>query len=564
MILRLPLPVATMRVEELDVKELLEFDAGAGLIRFAGRRALIFDATALGLLRRDLITRLGLTAARTALTRFGFAHGWRLAEALEGQCPWETPEDWCRAASFLPALGGMYRLEPGTPGPLSMEGLCIHGSYEAEQHVAHLGRSEHAVCWALCGLVSGYLSRASGKDIFVLEDRCEGRGEAHCRLLGKTREEWGEAWARGLRGFPPGDPEGWLDDCLHQVIGELRQAEDRLRDRRPAPVPVVPKGEDWRGMIARSAPMRRLLDLTRRIAKVDSTLLITGESGTGKERVARLVHEASSRAGGPFIAVNCGAITETLLESELFGHVRGAFTGAVAERTGLFEAANGGTLLLDEVGEVTPAMQVKLLRVLQEREVRRVGDSQSRSIDVRVIAATNRELAVEMAEGRFRKDLYYRLNVVELHVPALRERREDLLPLARVLLAEAALRLNRPASGLSPRAADQLLRYPWPGNVRELENAMERAVALAQGHLTEFEDLPEEVRQAVPRPALAQPARSLGEIEKDYILAVLERNGGNQARTAGELGIGSATLYRKLKSYGLSRERPPSGLLRRV
>ena len=551
-----------MRVEDLDVKELFEFDPAAGFIRFAGKRALVFDATAVGLLRRDLITRLGLPAARTALTRFGFAHGWRLAEALEDQCPWENPEDGCRAASILPALSGMYRLEAGTSGPLAQEGLCIRGSYEAEQHVAHLGRSEHAVCWALCGLVSGYLSRVSGQDLFVLEDRCEGRGEAHCRLLGKTREAWGEAWA--LRGFPPGDPAAWLDDCLHQVIGELRLAEDRLRDRRPSPAPPVPKGEDWRGMIARSAPMRRLLDLTRRIAKVDSTLLITGESGTGKERVARLVHEASSRAGGPFIAVNCGAITETLLESELFGHVRGAFTGAVTERAGLFEAANGGTLLLDEIGEVTPAMQVKLLRVLQEREVRRVGDSQSRSIDVRVIAATNRELALEMAEGRFRKDLYYRLNVVELHVPALRERREDLLPLARVLLAEAALRLNRPASGLSPRAADQLLRYPWPGNVRELENAMERAVALAQGHLTELEDLPEEVRQAVPRPTLAQPAKSLGEIEKDYILAVLDRNGGNQARTAGELGIGSATLYRKLKAYGGSRQRPPSELLRRV
>jgi len=307
------------------------------------------------------------------------------------------------------------------------------------------------------------------------------------------------------------------------------------------------------GMIVRSPAMRQLIDLAQRVARVDSTVLISGESGTGKERVARLVHNASSRAPGPFVAVNCGAITETLLESELFGHVKGAFTGAMQERPGLFESANGGTLLLDEVGEVSPAMQVKLLRVLQEREIRRVGESTSRSIDVRVIAATNRELSQEIAEGRFRKDLYYRLHVVELTVPPLRRRREDLLPLARALLAEAAARLGRPVSGLSLRAADQLLRYAWPGNVRELENAMERAVALAHEVHADLEDLPEEVRQALPVQPATSPVKPLEAIERDYILAVLEINAGNQARTAQQLGIGSATLYRKLKSYGLTR-----------
>jgi transcriptional regulator with PAS, ATPase and Fis domain len=307
------------------------------------------------------------------------------------------------------------------------------------------------------------------------------------------------------------------------------------------------------GLVARSPAMRQLIDLAQRVARVDSTVLISGESGTGKERVARLVHNASVRAPGPFVAVNCGAITETLLESELFGHVKGAFTGAMQERPGLFESANGGTLLLDEVGEVSPAMQVKLLRVLQEREIRRVGESISRGIDVRVIAATNRELTQEIAEGRFRMDLYYRLHVVELAVPPLRNRREDILPLARILLAEAAARLNRTVSGISPRAADQLLRYDWPGNVRELENAMERAVALARDDQAEVEDLPEEVRRAVPVPLRASPVKQLEEIEKEYILAVLDLNAGNQARTAEQLGIGSATLYRKLRSYGMTR-----------
>jgi len=287
------------------------------------------------------------------------------------------------------------------------------------------------------------------------------------------------------------------------------------------------------------------------VAKVDSTVLITGESGSGKERIARLLHEESTRAAGPFIAVNCGAIAETLLESELFGHARGAFTGATQDRPGLFEAANSGTLLLDEVGEVSPAMQVKLLRALQEREIRRVGENKSRRVDVRILAATNRDLAHGVVGGAFRQDLYYRLKVVELHVPPLRERSDDILPLARVLLADAALRMKRKVSGLIPKAADQLLRYGWPGNVRELENAMERAVALARGSRVELEDLPEEIRHTLPEPAASGVVRSLEEIEKEYILAALELNEGNQTRTAEQLHIGSATLYRKLKSYGL-------------
>ncbi|MHC5037894.1 MAG: sigma 54-interacting transcriptional regulator, partial [Planctomycetota bacterium] len=241
-----------------------------------------------------------------------------------------------------------------------------------------------------------------------------------------------------------------------------------------------------------------------------------------------------------------------LLESELFGHTREAFTGANSDRPGLFEAANHGTLLLDEIGEVSPGMQVKLLRVLQEREVRRVGENKNRPVNARVLAATNRDLAHGVAEGSFRQDLYYRLKVVELHVPPLRDRSADVLPLARILLADAAVRMDRNISGLSPGVADQILRYEWPGNVRELENAMERAVALARGNRVDIDDLPEEIRQVFPMPVVVPGnVKPLQEIEKEYILAVLELNGGNQTRTAHQLGIGSATLYRKLKKYGL-------------
>ncbi|MGA9751735.1 MAG: sigma-54-dependent Fis family transcriptional regulator [Acidobacteriota bacterium] len=541
-----------MRVDDLDHKELLELDAEGGVIRFAAQRALLLDAVAMGLLRKYLAENFGLAAARTVLTQFGFAHGWRMAEAMQAEFKWDSDEDLLRAGPRIHTLEGLFRIQPGSEDPLSKEGATLLSSYEAEQHLLHFGRSDMAVCWTICGLVSGYLSHAAHKEIYVLEDRCLAKGQAACHLMGRTREEWGDERAEELRFFEPGYLKDCLDVSLHRVTETLKVTERKLREHRRALVRVARDVEDPLGIVCKSPAMQQIVDLARRVAKIDSTVLITGESGSGKERIARLIHEESLRATGPFIAVNCGAITETLLEGELFGHTRGAFTGATHDRPGLFEAASHGTLLLDEVGEVSPGMQVKLLRVLQEREIRRVGENNSRKIDVRVLAATNRDLAHGVAGGAFRQDLYYRLKVVELHVPPLRERREDVLPLARVLLANAALWMKRKISGLSPSAADQLLRYEWPGNVRELENAMERAVALAAGSRVELEDLPEEVRQAIPRPLATEGSvRPLDEIEKDYILSALQLSGGNQTRTAEQLHIGSATLYRKLKSYGM-------------
>jgi two-component system response regulator HydG len=541
-----------VRADDLHHHELLELDPEGGVIRFAGQRALLLDAVAMGLLRKYLVENFGLIAARTVLTQFGFAHGYRMAEALQAEFTWDSPEEWSRAGTHIYALEGLFSMEPGSHGPLSKTGVVLASSYEAEQHLLHFGRADVGVCWTISGLTSGYLSRSSNREIYVLEDRCMAKGDAVCHLFGRTREEWGRERADELRFFQPNRLEECLDVSLHRVTETLKAAERKLRQHRRALVRAAPDVEAPLGIVTASPAMRQLVDMARRVAKVDSTVLITGESGAGKERIARLVHDESSRATGPFIAVNCGAITETLLESELFGHARGAFTGAVQDRPGLFEAANRGTLLLDEVGEVSPAMQVKLLRALQQREIRRVGESKTRKVDVRILAATNRDLAHGVAGGAFRQDLYYRLKVVELHVPALRNRRDDVQPLARVLLADAALRMNRKIAGLTPAAADQLLRYSWPGNVRELENAMERAVALARGSRIEVEDLPEEVRRAFPLPLATQGAvRPLAAIEKDYILSALELNQGNQTHTAEQLQIGSATLYRKLKSYGL-------------
>jgi two-component system response regulator HydG len=545
-----------MRAGDLDHKELLELDSEGGVIRFAGQRALLLDAVAMGLLRKYLVENFGVTAARTVLTQFGFAHGWRMAEAMQAEFKWESKAEWQQAGTRIHTLEGLFHIEPGSEGPLSKAGSMLMASYEAEQHLLHFGRSDEPACWTICGLTSGYLSRSSGAEIYVLEDRCLGRGDAACHMIGRTREEWGDERAEELQFFEATRLKDCLDVSLQRVTETLKAAELKLRLHRRALVRVASDVDEPLGIVAKSSAMELLVDLARRVAKVDSTVLITGESGSGKERVARLVHEESTRATGPFVAVNCGAITETLLESELFGHARGAFTGATQDRPGLFEAANGGTLLLDEVGEVSPGMQVKLLRALQEREIRRVGENKNRKVDVRVLAATNRDLAHGVAGGNFRQDLYYRLKVVELHVPPLRDRRDDILPLGRVLLAASALQMKRKIAGLAPEAADQLLRYEWPGNVRELENAMERAVALARGSRVEIEDLPEEIRQAVTAPVATKgKVRPLEEVEKEYILAALEANDGNQTHTAQQLHIGSATLYRKLKSYGLTGSR---------
>ena len=534
---------------ELGLDELLSFDSGGGLIHFAGQRAMLMDPVALGLLRKELINLVGMTAARGIFTRLGYAHGWRTAEALKTAVAWPDESVWRRAGGRLHMLQGQVRVERverrPDEGPEPFAEAQWHDSYEAEQHLLQLGQADQPVCWSLTGFASGYMSYVNGKPIYGTELRCVGRGDAACHFVGRPAEEWSTECTEVLHFYETKCMEG----VLAQVTDALKQAERKLRAKRQS-LARAGVTEDPAGMVARSESMLQVINLARRAAKVDSTVLVTGESGVGKERIARLIHDESGRAHKAFVAINCAAVTESLLESELFGHARGAFTGATHDRAGLFEAAHGGTLFLDEVGEVPASMQAKLLRVLQEREVRRVGENATRKVDVRLVAATNRELAEEVRQGRFRQDLYYRLRVIELKIPSLRERREDILPLARLLLAEAAERLGRRVSGLAPEAADQLLRYGWPGNVRELGNAVERAVALCEGPRVERDDLPEEVRAAPPSLIPSGNPRRLEDMEKEYILAVLAQNGGNRARTAEQLDIGVATLYRKLKQYG--------------
>ncbi|MBK8233638.1 MAG: sigma-54-dependent Fis family transcriptional regulator [Candidatus Eisenbacteria bacterium] len=321
----------------------------------------------------------------------------------------------------------------------------------------------------------------------------------------------------------------------------------------------APVTGDWGGMIGSSPVMRRMFEQLERVADTEAPILITGESGTGKELVARAVHAHSRRAPGAFVPLNCAAMPEALLESELFGHARGAFTDAKAERTGLFVQASGGTLFLDEVGEFAMTLQPKLLRALQERRVRPVGGTAEVPFDARLISATNRDLEFEAETGRFREDLYFRLNVIRIEVPPLRERGDDILLIAQRMIDQIAARDGRSVRGLGVAAAERLIEYPWPGNVRELQNCIERAVALADHDLLLVEDLPERIRRSSAhlKPASptavggpGSPMLSMEEVERRHILTVLNEVGGNKSLAARILGLDRRTLYRKLETYG--------------
>jgi two-component system response regulator HydG len=311
------------------------------------------------------------------------------------------------------------------------------------------------------------------------------------------------------------------------------------------------------GIVGTSAPMRQLLELLPRAARSDSTVLITGESGTGKELVARALHAASRRADGPFVSVSCAALPEPLLESELFGHVKGAFTGALAARKGLLEEAHRGTFFLDEIGEAPASIQVKLLRVLEERTLRRLGDNRPIAIDVRIVAATNRDLQTAVREKRFREDLLYRLDVISIHLPPLRERMEDVPLLARHFLGLHCRKLERRLEGIAPAAMDALRHYSFPGNVRELSHVLERAVALAAGPVIEVHDLPEAVvRGETPPPPPSAPGTSslreaVDSVEQEQILEALRQTDWNISRAAQRLGISRNTLRYRMEKYRL-------------
>jgi DNA-binding NtrC family response regulator len=547
---------------DLHLAELLDFRPDQGVIRLHEQRVVILSAAAMGLLRKQLVDTLGVETTRRLLLRFGFADGYHDAVNLRQRSDWSTPLDGLRAGATLHTLEGLVRAEvrrvdydPDTGG-FNGE-LAWHDSYEAEQHLHHYGRSAAPVCWSLVGYSSGFATACLGREIYFREQRCLGEGASHCTAIGRDAESWGAGIDAIRADFQAGNV-GHEMERLRQAVGRrLKELDrrERLLERRERELNLlrerVNRHAAAKHFVVRSQAMQDVLELAARVAPLDTTVLVYGESGTGKEFIVRLIHDQSPRAAAPFVSINCAALTETLLESELFGHVRGAFTGAVRDKAGLFEVAGSGTIFLDEIGEIAPTVQAKLLRALQEREIRRVGAERSVKVNARVIAATNRDLREAVEAGTFREDLYFRLGAFIITVPPLRERREDITPLVHNFLRRAASRMKKDVRAVSADAMSALMTYRWPGNVRELEHAIERAVILANTPSVGVRDLPPEItRKSRPRPG--DDTLDLHEQERMSIERALERFGGNRRKAAEALKISTVTLWRKMKHYGIS------------
>ena len=557
-----PRPDDTSDRQDLHLAELLDFRPDQGIIRLHEQRVVILSAAAMGLLRKELIDTLGLETARRVAIRFGFADGYHDAVNLRERSNWADPVQGIRAGAVLQTLEGIVRadvrrIEHDAATGRFEEEVVWHDSYVAEQHVHHFGKTSEPVCWSLVGYASGFVSACLGKEIYFREMSCVGQGDKQCVAIGRDAESWGTE-LHLIRADFQAATVGHEVERLHEAVSKrLKELDkrERLLERRERELNLlrdrINRHAAAKNFVAGSQAMMDVLELAARVAPLDTTVLVYGESGTGKEFIVRMIHDQSPRAAAPFVSINCAALTETLLESELFGHVRGAFTGAVRDKAGLFEVAGSGTLFLDEIGEIAPTVQAKLLRALQEREIRRVGAERSIKVNARVVAATNRDLRGAVDAGTFREDLYFRLGAFIITVPPLRDRREDIPPLVHNFLVRAASRMKKDVSSVSADAMTALMNYRWPGNVRELEHAVERAVILANNPNIRVRDLPPEITQK-SRGRAGDDTLDLHEQERVMIERALERFGGNRRKAAEALKISTVTLWRKMKQFGIS------------
>jgi two-component system response regulator HydG len=540
-----------MRADDIELRELIDFSEGN--IDLYGQRLVLHSIHAFGHFRKDLLDMLGPEHTRRLFTRFGFFWGQADAAAMRGSLNWENPLELLKAGLRMQSIQGIadpeievFNVGAGT-GAVHIE-TGWHNSAEVEEHLRVSGEADSPVCWKHIGYLSGYATFCLNKDIYFIEKECQGKGDNRCHAVGKDVDSWGTELKGYLTFFKAEDIKGHVEKLSRDLRKKTRELS---KQRIPLGKMRMPKAS---GEIEfRSKEFEHVLILANRVAQFDSSVLIKGETGVGKEVLARYIHANSHRSGGPFVAVNCGALPETLLESELFGHKRGAFTGAVRDRIGLFEQACKGTIFLDEINDISPAMQLKILRVLQEKEIMRIGESEPRPINARVIAATNKDLEQSVAEGRFREDLLFRLRVIEIEIPPLRKRKVDILPLARYIIKLLSKNLKLPGLRLDSTCVDWLLKYSWPGNVRELENALERASVFCMDGVILPENLPSHILHHID---IADPfadndlLRPLAQVELEYIDAVLASVHGNKAHAARVLGISPATLWRKLKSRG--------------
>ena len=549
--------------DPVDLAQVLEFRPDLGIIRLHEQRVVILSAAAMGLLRKELTDTIGDENARRVMLRFGYADGYHDAVSLRDRSLWKDPVDGLHAGVSLHRLEGIVRgeiirVEYDPASGRFDEELIFRDSYAAEQHVYHHGKSQSPQCWSLAGYVSGFASACLGREIYFRELECAAQGGDKCVLIGRDGASWGEDLEAFRFDYQGANLEKEVDNVRAAVHRELQALQRRERQlaRRERELNLlrerVSRFATSKHFISRSAVMQDVLDLAAQVAPIDTTVLVYGESGTGKEFIVRLIHEQSERASQPFVSVNCAALTETLLESELFGHVRGAFTGAVRDKAGLFEVAGSGTLFLDEIGEVAPTVQAKLLRALQEREIRRVGAERNVRVHARVIAATNRDLSAAVEAGTFREDLYFRLGAFVITVPPLRDRREDIPALAQEFVRRAAVRVKKDVEAISPEAMTALMTYRWPGNVRELEHAIERAVIVAAGSSIKARELPPEVLKKTAS-RRNDDSLDLRAQERALIERALDRFGSNRKQAAEALHISTVTLWRKMKEYGLAK-----------
>lgn len=555
----MPLTALPPLPSDADLRRLVHFSTVDGRIWLSDQRMLLVHAAAILALRRELVASLGRAHTRRLLMRAGYASGERDALLARQVRPNAPLFDAFAVGPQLHMLEGAVRVQPQV-FELDEEAGHFHGifqwdhSWEAEVHQRAWGPQDEPACWMLLGYASGYTSAFFRRQALFKEVQCTACGHAHCLIEGRFTHEWpdGEQLARDY------DPDSML-----VRLDELQSQVDALRTQLQ---PIDDQGP----LLGHSRAFNDTVELLRKAAPTQVTVLLTGETGVGKERFARALHAMGPRADKPFVAVNCAALPAELIESELFGAEKGAYTGATAARVGRFERAHGGTLLLDELGELPLPAQAKLLRVLQQGEVERLGGTQARKVDVRVVAATNVDLEKAVEEGRFRRDLLYRLNVYPIRIPPLRERPDDIEPLAMHLLQRYAAMHGKRVAGFTDLAMTAMRQHPWPGNVRELENLIERGVILApQDDLVDAAmlfpaaDLPAALtvnaagslesearceQGASLYDTLQASGLTLDALEDTLIREAVARAGGNLAAAARALG-----LTRPQLSYRLSR-----------
>ena len=541
-----------MLIHDLVLNEFLSHDIESGFPSFGSERLLIVGGNRLVELLLDLSEQIGMERMRPVLCRFGFKTGLALAQNIAGINDYTTPKEWIQAGFMLGRMAGIANVGDvqiawdSRTRRIELSGEW-HDSISMTSWMSkHDDLSQKPECAVLCSIYSGIASAALGEEVIVRETHCQAMGDPNCIFEGRRAVDWGDL-AGQLRPYPPEDLARIdLADISLRARRNRGPAATRSRGFDLEPITDRPLPGAENGIVYRSREMHHVMTLAGKVAPTRSSVLILGESGVGKEMIAQFVHRNSSARNARFLAVNCAALPQPLLESELFGHVKGAFTGAHTRHDGLFVEAGEGTLFLDEIGELSPDLQAKLLRVLNEREVRPVGGLTHTPVAARIIAATNQQLQQQIESGGFRRDLFFRLAVFPIEIPPLRQRRQDILMLARHFIE-----IFHPGHpGLSQEAVRCLYGYTWQGNVRELKNWIEFALILAGEERIQPDHLP---------PAWANDAEStlntitsdlppLKEVEARYARHVMAATGGIRSETARILGVSEVTLWRKLKS----------------